>query len=151
MVGDGVIVLGVISRFSNLVIEVIEGKYNRLKYLDVEQNHLYPVVSRSEQMHLAARQCEYPHCKKVLEYLESNKMAVLNWSARKHDLNIIDNAWHLMVEVVCSDKQLNNRKQLIRALEKCAKKFNMETIMNFFKSTPGCLPNVIDVKGAEIQ
>ena len=34
MNGGSVLILGVISSFGNLVIKVIEGKYNSLKYLD---------------------------------------------------------------------------------------------------------------------
>ena len=51
-----------------------------------------------------------------------------------------------MEEVVYSDKQYNDRKELIRPLERCTKKFNKETIMNLYKSIPGCLLKVIDAK-----
>ena len=56
-----------------------------------------------------------------------------------------------MEEVVYSNKQYNDRKELICPLERCAKKFSEETIMNLHKSIPGRLLKVIDVKRAEIQ
>ena len=57
-----------------------------------------------------------------------------------------------MKEVVYSDKQYNDGKELIRALERCARKFNKETIINLCKSISGrSLLKVIDVKGAKIQ
>ena len=56
-----------------------------------------------------------------------------------------------MEEVVYINKQDNDRKELIRPLERCAKKFNKEAIMNLYKSIPGRLLKVIDVKRAEIQ
>ena len=56
-----------------------------------------------------------------------------------------------MEEVAYSDKQYNDQKALIHVLERCAKKFNKETMINLYKSVPGRLPKVIDVKGAEIQ
>ena len=34
MVDDLVMILGAISNFGNLVINIVEGKYNSLKYLD---------------------------------------------------------------------------------------------------------------------
>ena len=55
-----------------------------------------------------------------------------------------------MDKVVYSNKQYNDWKKLIHALERCAKKFNKETIMNLHKSIPGHFLKVIDVKGAEI-
>ena len=56
-----------------------------------------------------------------------------------------------MEKVVYIDKQYNDRKELIRPLERCAKKFNKETIMSLYKLSPGHLLEVIDVKTAEIQ
>ena len=88
--------------------------------------------------------------KKVLEYLKSNKMAALTWPKCKPDLNLVENVWHLMEDVVYRDKQYNDRKELIRALEKCAKKFNKETIMHLHKSIPWRLLKVTDIKRAEI-
>ena len=81
----------------------------------------------------------------------SNKIAVLNWPARSPDLNIIKDVWHLMEVIMYGDMQYNNCKELIRALEKCAKKFNKDTAMNLYKSIiPGLLLKVIDVKGDQI-
>ena len=56
-----------------------------------------------------------------------------------------------MEEVVSSDKQYNDWKVLIRPLETCAKKLNMETIMNLYKSIPARLLKVFYVKRAKIQ
>ena len=87
----------------------------------------------------------------MLEYLKSNKMPVLTWIAHKPNLNVIENVWQLMEEVVYRDKQHIDRKELIGALERCAKKFRKETIMNLHKSIPGVLLKIINVKGAKIQ
>ena len=66
----------------------------------------------------------------MLEYLKLNKMTVLTSSTRRPDLNIIENVWHLMEEILYSDRQCNEQKKLIHALERCAKEFNKETIIN---------------------
>ena len=88
--------------------------------------------------------------KKVLEYLKSNKIDVLTWPARSPDLSISQNVWHIMEEFMHSNKQYNGRTELIRVLERCAKKFNKETITNLYKSIPGCLFKMIGVKGTQI-
>ena len=49
------------------------------------------------------------------------------------------------------DKQYNDRKELIRALEICAKRFNKETILNQCKSIDGRLQKVTDLKRTKIQ
>ena len=54
-----------------------------------------------------------------------------------------------MEEVLCSDKQYDDRKELIRPLERCAKNFHKEIIINLRKSIPGRLLKVTDVKRAE--
>ena len=78
-------------------------------------------------------------------------MAILTRPAPISGLNNIENVWNLMEKVVYRNKQCNGWKKLISALERCAKKFNKDTIMNLHKSIPGRLLKVIDVEGAEIQ
>ena len=127
MGGGGVMFLGSISNFSNLLIKVIAGKYNSLKYLDdLQITFILPMDDNwastngfgSMTMRVSTLK------KKVSEYLNPNKMAVFIWPEHKPDLNIIENVWQLMEEVEYSDKQYNDRKELIRALERCTKKFN---------------------------
>ena len=55
MGGVGTVILGAIFSFGNLVIKIIEGKYNSLKYL---------ADLRTTFINLAAKQCEYPHLEK---------------------------------------------------------------------------------------
>ena len=81
-------------------------------------------------------------CRSIWSWI---KITVLTSPTCNPNLNIIENVWHLMEEVVYSNKQYNDQKELIHALERCAK-FIVENIMNTCKSIPGCLLEVIDVK-----
>ena len=56
-----------------------------------------------------------------------------------------------MKEVVYSHKQYNDRKELIRALERCAKKFNKETIISLYKSISERFLKVIFLKGLKFN
>ena len=70
----------------------------------------------------------------MLEYLKTNSIAVLDWHTRSPDLNIIENMWHLMEEVVYSNKQYNEPKWTIMCSGKMWKEVQLgnknESIQN---------------------
>ena len=70
-------------------------------------------------------------------------MAVLTWPAHEPDLNIIENVRYLMEEVLYSDKSYDDWKELICALEQCAKKFNKESLLKVIDVKAPCQRDLI--------
>ena len=118
MSGGIVMILGVISSFDNLGVKTMESKYNSLKYFDELQTTfiLWCLWQFGQKKWIRGKTLRVSKLQKKKSW---NKMAVFTWPARKSDLNIIENMWPLMEEVVYSDKQCNDRKKLIHALERC--------------------------------
>ena len=58
---------------------------------------------------------------------------------------------HLIEEVLCSNTEYTEQKEQIHTLERYAKKFNKETLLNLYKLIPVRLLSLIEFNGAKIQ
>ena len=56
--------------------------------------------------------CTIHKTKEVENYLKSQKIRIIDWLSRSPDLNIIENVWKVMSDIVYDKGQLANLKEL---------------------------------------
>lgn len=76
----------------------------------------------------------------------------MEWPARSPDLNIIENVWSMLAQIVYDGKQFANKDDLWSAIDRAVEILNTEkraSLEALYQSIPKRLLSVIDKKGAK--
>ena len=80
----------------------------------------------------------------------STKEALLEWPSRSPNLNIIENTWKMLEDIIYKENQFDNKRQLMDAINLAAEKIQVEMkdkIQNLFKGIHRRLHQCILKKG----
>lgn len=80
-----------------------------------------------------------------MEWFKRKKVSTVDWPSYSPDLNIIENAWHVLSEMVYADGQFTGK--IASKIEACAAKISPDTIKKLYSTMRDRLIKVRVAKG----
>ena len=136
--------------------EVMKGKVNSEKYINIIKSKAIPIININYQRQMTWQHDNCPtHVSRLTKnYLESTGLIVLNWPPYSPDLNIIENVWYLLSRYVYDGPQIKNLKMLEQKITMAVTNFNEKNcniVDNLYKSMPSRLVSIICKRGERIN
>ena len=152
MGGGGVIVWGMIFANGNIWLEWLKGRQNSERYKQLLNEKALPRIRRKMGNDFVLQQDNWsiPVSKLMKEWMAKVNMTTLEWPASSADLNLIENVWEMLAQLVYDGPEKTKEAQLWeRTLG--AKKQLIETrrdvIVHIFDHYEERLIKVIEKKG----
>lgn len=88
------------------------------------------------------------------DFFRSKNVHLLEWPVRSPDLNIMENIWSMLVDIVYDKKQYENTTDLWEAIRAAADLISSEKVLqveNLYRDITARLIEVIEAKGQTIK
>ena len=128
-------------------IHYIDGIMDRFMYRDILQKVMLPYAEDEMPLQWWFQQDPKHTCKVCKEWLQNNRIQVLNWPAQSPDLNLIENLWEEIVNMKINRENCKNKADLFQVLKIAWEGITLDTISNLISSMPRKCACVIQNKG----
>ena len=152
MGGGGVMVWGMIFANGNIWLGWLKGRQNSESYKQLLDEKALPRIRREmgNDFVLLQDNCSIHVSKLMKEWMAKVNMTTLEWPARSPDLNLIENVWEMLAQLVYDGPEITKEAQLWQRILG-AKKQLIETrrdvIVHMFDHYEERLIKVIEKKG----
>lgn len=144
----GIMVWAIISRNGFRKLCFVEGNINSNKYQEVLGDNLLPYYVDQEMIFQQDNASSHIS-KSTKDWLQTNNISCLGWPAKSPDLNIIENVWGFMTNLIYNDQ--SNFQSISDLKEKILfiwDNIPQSYINNLYDSFPERLLNVISRNGS---
>ena len=151
--GGVVMILGAISSNGNLKVKIIHGKYTAKNYKEDLENEFIPWSKAEFPNETVIWQQDNASIHTSVsgtDLFSRNNITLLDWPSHSPDINIIENFWSSMNEIIYKNKQYYNTKELINAIHDAAQKIGKKTIINLYETYSNRLIDLIKYNGQKI-
>jgi len=156
MGGGGIMVWGMTLPNGEIYVEKLEGKVDSIKYISLLKYKVKPhLILKYPNNNFLFQQdnCKIHISKATTQYLKSAQINTFEWPSMSPDMNIQENIWQLISEIVYDQQQYNDNDSLWEAIKKAVNEINSnkkDMIRNIYAKYKRRLLKVIDNKGNEI-
>lgn len=135
-----------------LTIKFLQGKIKSRNYLDMLQTFAVKLMKLNMRPNFMFVQdnCTIHKTNEVMDYLDSQKIQVIYWPPRSPDLNIIENMWKVLSDLVYDAGQPKNLNDLKIRILKATETINNERrdiIKNMYSGFRHRLTSVLKSNG----
>lgn len=154
--GGSIMIWGCVSSDGQMLIKFVEGNYKSRDYLRDIKFEIIPYLDSKfgkKKYFFQQDNCSIHKAKIVMDYLYDN-VKLLSFPARSPDLNIIENIWKMIQDMVYRDRQFENKHQLKLAIVEAVRRIQdekQEEITNLYNSMQNRMNQVILFKGSQTQ
>ena len=119
MGGGGVMVWGMIFANGNIWLEWLKGRQNSESYKQLLDEKALPRIRREMGNNFILQQdnCSIHVSKPMKEWIAEVNMTTLEWPARSPDLNLIENVWEMLAQLVYDGPEITKEAQLWELIE----------------------------------
>lgn len=103
-----------------LAYHIIDRKFNSEQYLYLLKRFIVPTINLNFRSPVFYQEDNSPVHKshKIREFFKASAINVLEWPARSPDLNIIEDVWKILSDLIYDGPQFQKRADLITAIHK---------------------------------
>ena len=114
MGGGGVIIWGMIFANGNILLEWLKGRQNSESYKQLLDEKALPGIRREMGNYFILQQdnCSIYMSKLMKEWMAKVNMTTLERPARSPDLNLIENVWEMLLQLVYDGPEITKEAQL---------------------------------------
>ena len=152
MGGGGVMVWGMIFAKGNIWLEWLKGRQTSESYKQLLDEKARPRIRREMGNHFILQQdnCSIHVSKLMKEWMVKVNMTTLEWPARSPDLNLIENVWEMLAQLVYDGPKITKEAQLLERILRVKKQLietRKDVIVYIFDHYEERLIKVIEKKG----
>lgn len=156
--GGGIMIFGIVTSNGFLWVKELKGKVNSTKYIELLSQHVKPVLDEhfhGENYFFQQDNCPIHVSAQSKRWFNESNFHVIDWPSRSPDLNIIENVWSMMSNIIYSENSHFSRLDELRtAVDNCVDFINQNKqncLKKLFDSIPDRLINVISSKGKTLK
>ena len=152
MGGGGAMVWAMIFANGNIWLEWLKGRQNSKSYKQLLDEKALPRIRRQIGNDFVLQQdnCSIHVSKFIKEWMVKVNMTTLEWPARSPDLNLIENVWEMLAQLVYDGPEITKEAQLwerILGAKKQLIETRRDVIVHMFDHYEERLIKVIEKKG----
>lgn len=152
MGGASIMIWGMILPNGLITIKEINGTLNSEKYIDLLHNFAVPYMKLNcaPNFNFIQDNCSSHVSKKSKQFLEAQSFRTIKWPVKSPDINIIENVWKMMSDIVYEGNQPKNKEELREKIHNSVFILNSErnkTLLDFYKSFRQRLTKVLLMRG----
>jgi len=116
--GSAVFVWMMVLPNNLLSFRIIEGKFRSADYVKLLKEFVLPIIMLNLGKDFVFQQDNAPvhKSKMVQKFLKDSNICSMPWPARSPDINIVEDAWKMISDIVYDGPQFHNKEELVEAI-----------------------------------
>ena len=109
-----------------IALKILEGKQNADKYIDTIKSFCVPIMNLNIQskIYLVQDNCSIHVAKQSKEFFKTQDFETVQWPSKSPDINLMENIWKILSDIIYSNNQPKNQKELRERLFQAVDEIN---------------------------
>lgn len=130
MGGGSIMFWGMIMPNGLIAIREVNGTLNSDSYIELLKTFAVPCMklNSNDTFNFVQDNCPSHVSKRTMDYLNNQEFKTIQWPSRSPDINIMENVWKMMCDIIYEESQPRNKTELREMIHKSVFDINMNRI-----------------------